>query len=368
MPRPFGSAAAIFALAACSPPPAPDLCGGNGCGSERIIENTFERTVNVATDLLLVVDDTSTASFSGADLATAAEAWAQVLAATPGLSLHVGAVSAAPCLAPPAMRPDCGLPASVAYAVAEDCGSGDNFAGALDGELGCLVDLGTSVCPTTQPIAAVSRMLASTAPGWAGFLRPDAYLAIAILATEDDASDIPIAAFADALRSLKPDPTNQILVSVVGPADASAAPRLFELTQDFGSNGLYHPGGAASLAHALDLLQPHLDTGTFVDGACIAGLRDGDPATPGLQADCAVEETLISTGGTWTTSVLPDCAQAPPPCWRIEPGTAAGYCAGQFLFTVDHGGSDSCPSMPVLTRFECLGCVDPADPACPPPP
>jgi hypothetical protein len=158
---------------------------------------------------------------------------------------------------------------------------------------------------------------------------------------------------------------NQILVSIVGPADGAAtAPRLAEFAQSFGGNGWYQNLGTAGLGGALGAIAWR---GEPLGPLCLDGVRDTDPATPGMQADCAVEDFMPSSSGTPVATVLASCDDAPPPCWRISPGTAGGGCDGRFTFSVDRG-PDYCPASNIITRVECLGCLDPADPACAPPP
>jgi hypothetical protein len=250
----------------------------------------------------------------------------------------------------------------VSFLISHDCGQ-TNFAGPLDGELACLADLGTAGCPPAAPLAALLRVLSSPSPppGWETFLRPDAYLMVVVVAAGDDASGFAVSGLVDDLRGLKTDPVNQILVSVVGPA---TAPRLTEFAQSFGGNAWYQTIGTAGLAGALAALDWRPEP---IGPLCLDGVRDTDPATPGMQADCAVEDFMPSPDGTPVATVLASCDDAPPPCWRISPGTTGDGCDGRLTFSVDRG-PDYCPASNIVTRFECLGCLDPADPACAGPP
>jgi hypothetical protein len=98
---------------------------------------------------------------------------------------------------------------------------------------------------------------------------------------------------------------------------------------------------------------------------CLPGVRDIDPTTPGIQAACAVEETVTRTDGSSTTTVMPSCDEAGPPCWRVSHDAIfATICPTSFVVERAAG---YCPDWFTRTHVECLGCLDPADPACAPP-
>ena len=63
-----------------------------------------------------------------------------------------------------------------------------NYDGDLDDVFGCIARLGNSGCGVEQHLESMRRALDGRHPENGGFLRPDAYLAVIILADEDDCS------------------------------------------------------------------------------------------------------------------------------------------------------------------------------------
>src|SRR6185312_635667 len=139
-------------------------------------------------------------------------------------SLHVGFVRAGGCdtstrgLA-------CGLDAAAQFVRWEWCQTVTNTTGALTDAFACLGDFGAANCGPAQPLArALDALTSPPRPGWEGFLRPEAYLMIVVIAaTDDEASGVPgdpdaVVALANRAKGLKPDPS-QLLVSLIGPGD-----------------------------------------------------------------------------------------------------------------------------------------------------
>jgi hypothetical protein len=342
-----------------------DPCDGNACPSQRSVTNVFQTSINRQVDLLFVIDNTSAMAPYVADLAAGYAASARILDNFPrGLpSLHVGFIAASSCGALTARSSACGLAPPAPYLKAQSCGRDVNFSGPIDSTFACLADLGTAGCAPGQPMAALRRVFQAPPPGWEDFLRPTAYLEIVIVSADDDASGTAVSETVDLLRGLKEDPASTIAVAAIGPgecaADASAAPpapRLRELARSFGANGLVAPLCAQSVESALAFLNGYtLDVGLM----CLQGVADTDSATPGLQPNCTVEDTVTRPDGSETT-LLPRCDEAPPPCWRA--GATNPFSCGA-VFDIDRG-PDFCPQWSTYTRIECLGCLDPNDPAC----
>jgi hypothetical protein len=235
----------------------------------------------------------------------------------------------------------------------------------------CLSDLGDSASAPSQPLAAIQRTLSGDASGWAGFLRPTADLAIVVIAAEDDASGVagvvdPVSKTVDFLRGLK-NHSDQVTVGVVGPsahcpsndAEGTFPPRLNALAQAFGPLGIYYPICGTDYLPALLPVLTWFGTGTLPP--CIVRVRDVDPATPGLQADCRVVSTVSQADGPSITVSLPNCDEGPPPCWRLS---SSPSCADTLALSINNYGPAYCAASAVSTHFECLGCLDPNDPAC----
>ena len=85
-----------------------------------------------------------------------------------------------------------------------------------------------------------------------------------------------------------------------------------------------------------------------IEPACIVGVLDVDPVTPGVQGDCTFVDT-VTRGAMQTTTVLPACDTATPPCWRLTEWRT-GPCV---VADIDRG-ADWCPAAETMTRIECL--------------
>lgn len=389
------SLAALLALGCGGGSAVVPACGDGGCGSEETV--TWKMTgasFDGDLDILFIVDDTSAIAGSEASLAAVYPQIAQLFGRFPGglPALHLG-VAAASVGSPPSCDASTGGPprtrasdcavtgaGSGQFLTTNSCGYGPSFTGSFADALSCLGDLGTTGCGPAQPLTAAREILTASSvagSGWTGFLRPNAYLLLIFVAAQDDASGpsddlTDVTAFASYVRGLKVDPY-QILISAIATSascaggSTTAAPRLSAFVSAFGSNGIEGctPGDLVS-----DLGSLLFWNGGEGQPKCLTGIRDTDPATPGLQADCVVEDRVTRTDGFWSENLLQSCAVSTPPCWAFTPGTggSAGACPGRLLFTVERG-SDFCPQdSDISTVATCLGCLDPADPACQLPP
>jgi len=252
----------------------------------------------------------------------------------------------------------------------EWCHTIDNFAGAYEQTFACLGDLGAADCAPAQPIETARRFLTGATPsGWEGFLRPEAYLMIVVVTAQDDASGqpaglTPVIAIADGIKTVKTDPS-QIAVSIIGPGgDCTGGeppgPRLVEFVNQFGANGLYLPLCSGQFSPALDRISQQINSS--IQPPCARNVRDTDLETPGLQANCTVEELASNPDGTRTRSRLPNCDAGPPPCWRLI--ASSGTCDG-YIFEVLRA-PDWCAESGTNGTIECLGCASANDPACVP--
>jgi len=370
---------------------APPVCGDGACGSEEtVIWKVVTASYDHDLDILFVVDDTSAIAGEETALAAAYPQIAQILQGLPGglPSIHLGVVAAS-VGSPPSCEVAAGGPprtrANVCAVTGADpnqflttssCGYNPSFTGSFADALSCLGDLGTTGCAPAQPLTVAREILtASSIPGsgWTGFLRPNAYLLLIFVAGEDDASGpsddlTDVTAFASYVRGLKGDPY-QILVSAIAPSGScvggstTTAPRLSAFVSAFGFNGIE---GCTAGDLVSDLGSLLYNDGEMVPPRCQTGIRDTDPATPGLQADCVVEDSVTSTAGFRSESLLQSCDVSAPPCWAFTRGDSE--CPGKLAFSVERD-SGFCPQdITAVTEVTCLGCVDPADPACQLPP
>ncbi len=369
---------------------APPVWGDGACGSEETVTRLMvSGASNFDLDVLFVVDDTSAIAGSEDALAAAypqiAALFERVRGGVPPMHLGVAAASvgsAPSCDAaagePPRTRASaCAVTGGGTnqFLTTGACGSNPSFTGSFADALSCLGALGTAGCAPAQPLTVAREILEASSvadSGWTGFLRPNAYLLLVFVAGEDDASGAAddltdVTALASYVRGLKTDPSNQILVAATMPTAAcpngstSTAPRLAAFVSAFGANSI--EGCAADLGNELSAL---LFGGPQPDVAplCVARVRDTDPVTAGLQADCVVDERITSTDGFSSESLLQSCDVSAPPCWEFTRGGSPGSCAGEQVFNVDRL-ADICPqNTTIRTLVTCVSCIDPADPAC----
>jgi hypothetical protein len=197
-------------------------CGGSGSdtsgpGLSESETVNFRRNVNAQLDLLFVIDNASSTTEVEDKLYQQIPTFLNVLQSLPApLDLHVavvttdmgapgdstaslgckisgddGAFQSAPRPAP-GLGTSCatGLQSGATY-LADDGNGATNFTGPIATALQCILPVGSSGCGFDQPLAALDRALGadgSLPSANQGFLRPDAYLAIILLATEDDCS------------------------------------------------------------------------------------------------------------------------------------------------------------------------------------
>jgi hypothetical protein len=360
--RAIASGLALAAVVAACDGSLPGPCEDGSCGTQASWRKTYQQTVNRKIDLLFVVDDTPAIAPFAATLAVGFADMAAVLEALPRpgpASLHAGVVRAGRC-DQSTRGAACGLAAAEQFLRAEWCETQTNYSGTLAGELACLADLGAANCAPAQPLAAAVDALASPPrPGWEGFLRPDAYLMVVVIAAGDDASAQRVSDLAAFIRGLKPDPF-QTMASVIVPHSCAAGPadRLIDFVTQFGANGVLIDLCQGQLAVALQQLVATISPS--IQPPCATNIRDVDPATPGLQAECVFEDHLLRYDGSRTTALLPSCDTAAPPCWRLTPGGPS--CEGYILEIVR--AADWCDEAGGNVTIECLGCADANDPAC----
>jgi hypothetical protein len=219
-----------------------------------------------------------------------------------------------------------------------------NYTGSLADAFQQLADVGDAGCTYVRPLEAARRALANN-PANAGFLRKDAALGIVVITNTDDCSFgssdftggqldrsrctanagslVTVAEYVSFFKSLKIDPAKVLLLGAFEPlsgptcADASPALRLDTLLN----------GGFPNRSTLVSICEPDL-------APLMAGLMpnliadygapcldppplDVDPATDGLQVDCAAWYRY-SLDGALTEKLIPACvADEPGPCWRI---------------------------------------------------
>lgn len=197
------------------------VLAGGGCTSHSLEAPTPDplperqqyREVNPTreVDILFLVDNSGSMEQEQANLAANFPAFMDELKAIPGglPDLHVGVVSSdlgagmmttsSSCAATTPggdgarfcqIRGNncqtCGLRAGQRFITADASGATNNFTGDISAVFSCMARIGTSGCGYEHQLEAVRRAL--TGPDNAGFLRPNAYLAIIVITDEDDCS------------------------------------------------------------------------------------------------------------------------------------------------------------------------------------
>jgi hypothetical protein len=168
-------------------------------------------SVNRNVDILFVIDNSDSMKEEQDSLAANFPRFINVLSTIEGglPNVHIAVVSSDLGLAPftaeacsgngddglmqNTPRGDCMAPRNGARFIediADPSGSGRlrNYDGSLDGVFSCIAKLGNTGCGVEQHLESMKRALDGSHPENGGFLRQDAYLAIIILADEDDCS------------------------------------------------------------------------------------------------------------------------------------------------------------------------------------
>jgi hypothetical protein len=171
-------------------------------------------------------------------------------------------------------------------------------------------------------------------------------------------------------------PSNNLLISVIGPEGCPAGgsvaavptPRLDQLAAAVGDNGatlpICDPSLTAALAPAVETL------GGLLLPPCLAGVKDTDLSTPGVQPDCTVEDTIIQSDGSQTTTSLSFCDPVTPvpPCLSFlaadDPGNRCSPQGQALVVLRPPVAAGACGPYSTRDRVTCATCADPADPAC----
>jgi hypothetical protein len=300
-----------------------------------------------------------------------------------------------------------------------------NYAGSLADTFACMAQIGTRGCGFEQPLEAMKRALDGRNPG---FLRPDAYLLVVIITDEDDcsASDTAlfdpsngalgplssfrcfeqgvrcdpdqartpgvkaaceprsgspyaaeVAAYADFLRGLKPDPTQVMVAGIFGDPDsveveldqggpvlapsctspsgrADPPVRLASFLERFPQRNTRTSICNEDLSEALELIA--LRAQSLAGPPCLQGELDQDPQMPGLQYDCVMTEVFGLNTDQHEERIMPACSQLPPapaelPCWHFEPNeVSCGDTPTGMAVVFERGGEDIPAGTSVLLR------------------
>ena len=145
--------------------------------------------------------------------------------------------------------------------------------------------------------------------------------------------------------------------------NADPAVRLDQFVRAFGSNGLFETICLADLGPAMKHIAESLVTPIL---SCVKRrLYDLDTQTPGIQADCTVEESHVTDDAALPLAIAVescDDAGGQPPCWRLVPDGRCDDSPDGVAIQVDHGATPPPPN--TNTKWTCRTCPDLDDPAC----
>ena len=123
-----------------------------------------------------------------------------------------------------------------------------------------------------------------------------------------------------------------------------------------------------SLAPALTPVAAHL--GVLFAPPCLAGIKDTDPSTPGVRPECTVEDTIIQSDGSQTTTSLSFCDPVTPipPCLSFlaadDPLNSCSSRGQALIIQRPPVAAGACGPYSTRDRVTCATCADPNDPAC----
>jgi hypothetical protein len=296
-------------------------------------------------------------------------------------------VPSSDCTPPSPRNAICGLTYPDQFLSAEYCGADQNSSGALDDTFACLGSFGAQGCGTPQPLAAARRALGGDPSGGAlfgqtPFVNAAARLLIVFVTAQDDASTqngalVPVEDYLTFFTGLTAAPGIEgLLISVIGPEGcpaggpvaAAPTPRLDQLAAAVGGNGATLPICDANLTAAL---APAVEvSGVLFGPPCLAGIKDTDPSTPGVQPDCIVEDTVIQSDGSQTTTTLSFCDPVTPvpPCLSFlaadDPVNDCSERGQAMVIQRPPVPAGACWPYSTRDRVTCATCADPGDPAC----
>jgi hypothetical protein len=179
-----------------------------------------------------------------------------------------------------------------------------NYDGPLAEVFVRLARVGTSGCPTQQPLAAIRRALEEQ-PRNAGFRREGANLLVLIVSASDDGSPDAVADHIAFLDGVAPDHR----LSVVGIYDRPAA-RLDELVAAFPNRAQVSALRADDVTANLHIWTPR---GGHWGVPCLEGQLGPVP-------ECSVSDVLVEREQVLFETVLPTCdaTSSVKPCWHLE--------------------------------------------------
>ena len=212
-----------------------------------------------------------------------------------------------------------------------------------------------------QPLAAAVDALATPPrPGWEGFLRPDAYLMIVVIAAGDDPSAQPAIDVARLIKSVKADPSQVVVSAIVARSCTAGDPvRLTEFVNQFGANGLLLDLCAGQFAPALQRITESINSSLAASVRQVRARHRPRHAGPAaglhLRRPSPRPRRHLDDGHR--------CRAA------TSPRRPAGVCRPPEQGATDTSSTSSvatdwCAEAGTNITIECLACANANDPAC----
>ena len=218
-----------------------------------------------------------------------------------------------------------------------------NFRGDFASALENLTDVGASGCAHTQPLEAI-RIALDHDPHSAGFHRPDAKLAIVLLAAHDDESPRPVAEYQQFLRGLVAD-EDDVMLAVAATDGTSCGSERTDRLRAFAGDNVHSLCDDELWSFVFRSACVPSDSGAPVIHCIDEPLRDLDAAAPGLQASCAVWDDA---------GAYPHCGDGiAGPCWRLEDNSQQCSFGPNLAFRLDRGTLDA-PDPDNVVHVECV--------------
>jgi hypothetical protein len=343
-------------------PVDPYHCAGDYCVGGDATVGYVAVFAPTSVDVLIVLDD---AVPSGPDAPALAQGLRAMTANLSdfmasgqwGADLNVAIVPAAagpagsPLLLWPA-SPSCPQPNGPFLHVTQVCGLPNNFSGNVPDAVACAA---THLEPSGEAARPIDAIHAALEPG-VGFRRAGAYLFVIIVSAQDAPGLLDAAQVAeqhDFLAGLVPDPETNLMVGIVAPAAAEGLAALARSFGDYATSSDIAASTWPALPSTTEYFGWHESWPACLDWDIV----DADPATDGLQPDCAGTEIHLSSTSpsSRTEQPLPPCPNdgtVAGACWRVIRDT--NKCPANGLEFVVEGWRPACmPSYAVKYTLTC---------------
>jgi len=215
-----------------------------------------------------------------------------------------------------------------------------NYTGELRTAVAELADVGAAGTAANRPLDVLPLALGQT-----GFLRPSSYVAIVVITATEDASTAVIDTLVTQIKAMHADPLNFILFGIY----LKPAARLDQFFSSFPNRNYFTALDAANIsagfAAVLQLQRTTLGAPCFEFQPV-----DVDPATPGEQYECVIEDI---DNATHESTLVPRCGDGAFPCWDMVHDPMICMTTPSMTFKFDRGDTGR-PYEGGVVRGQCL--------------